>query len=243
MSYKKNASVNLARTWEAWKGEGRVGDDIVSSFIISEIPDMYGLKELFDVFKEFGLVVEVVIPPRREKRGKRFGFVRFWKVKKERMLSVKLDNIFIEGKKIHANIPKFHRQEAVTVRHQPSLVLKPNHKFGNTNVVGSGFRRFNTYAQVVNNWRNMQKETLDKAQHPSECGKGAINLKLDFAHRHFKIEDADLSSFNKAFIGVVEEVGMSYNIQEAFNMEGFFRVKATPLVRIYVCWKKWRLGK
>lgn len=68
---------------------------------------------MFDLFKEFGLMVEVVIPPRRDKYGKRFGFVRFRKVSDESMLGVKLYNIFIKGKKIYANVSKFQRGKGV----------------------------------------------------------------------------------------------------------------------------------
>lgn len=35
--------------------------------------------------------------------------------------------------------------------------------------------------------------------------------------------------FKKAYVGVVEKAGSTYNIQEAFNIEGFFGIKITPL--------------
>lgn len=62
---------------------------------------------MFELFKEFGLVAKVVIPPKRDKRGKVYRFVRFMNVTDERILVVKLDNIFIKAKKIHANVPRF----------------------------------------------------------------------------------------------------------------------------------------
>ncbi|CAK8568344.1 unnamed protein product [Lathyrus sativus] len=64
---------------------------------------------MFDVFTEFGLVLEVYMPTRRDKRGKRFGFVRFRKVLDVRVLATKLDSIFILGKKIHVNLQRFVR--------------------------------------------------------------------------------------------------------------------------------------
>lgn len=88
-----------------------VEEELTSSFFTTEFPEEFGPKELFEIFKDFGLVVEVVIPPRRDKRGKWFRFVRFQKVRDEIILYVKLDNIYLNGKKIYANIPKFHRRE------------------------------------------------------------------------------------------------------------------------------------
>lgn len=55
--------------------------------------------------------MEVVIPPRRNKFGKHFGFARFKGVEDEILLAVKLGDIFIDGKKIHANRPRFSRNE------------------------------------------------------------------------------------------------------------------------------------
>lgn len=43
-----------------------------------------------------------------------------------------------------------------------------------------------------------------------------------------------MTRFERAFMGMVVNVGMIYNIQEAFNGEGYFRVKATFL-RAYLC--------
>lgn len=37
------------------------------------------------------------------------------------------------------------------------------------------------------------------------------------------------SEFNKAYVGVVENPGMTYNILEIFNIEFYFSLKVTPL--------------
>lgn len=52
-------------------------------------------------------MAEVVISPRMNKLGRRFGFARFREVEDVIMLVVRLDNIMIDGKKIHANPPRF----------------------------------------------------------------------------------------------------------------------------------------
>lgn len=59
-----------------------------------------------------GEVAEVVIPLKRNKYDKRFGFARFKGVVDERSLAVKQDNIMIDGKKIYANQPRFSRLES-----------------------------------------------------------------------------------------------------------------------------------
>lgn len=55
--------------------------------------------------------------------------------------------------------------------------------------------------------------------------------------------------FEKAYVGVVQTVGMMYNFQEYFHTEGYFKVKSTPLeaniclleekeVRLKLWWRK-----
>lgn len=84
-------------------GEGKS----LSSFFFTEFLDSFDRKDMFKVFKEYELVMEVFIPSRRDRCGKRYGFVRFRKVVDKRIMAVKLDSIHIQGKKIFANISRF----------------------------------------------------------------------------------------------------------------------------------------
>lgn len=72
--------------------------------------------ELFELFSCNGNIVEVAISLRRNRFGKRFGFARFSEVESLRLLAVKLDNIQILGKKIHANLPRFDRRSPIAMR-------------------------------------------------------------------------------------------------------------------------------
>ncbi|KAI5411675.1 hypothetical protein KIW84_056664 [Lathyrus oleraceus] len=91
--------------------------------------------DIYKVFKEYGDVDEVVVLAKRNKRGKKFGFVRFFEKSKKEV--------------IH---------------------LEYNHE-----------------------------------------------------------EEEFWKRFNNAFMGEVENVGMTYNIQYLFQKEGFFCIKVTPL--------------
>lgn len=54
--------------------------------------------------------MEIVIPSKRNKFEKRFGFARFQEVGDERVFAVKLDNVLIDGRKIHDNPSRFERK-------------------------------------------------------------------------------------------------------------------------------------
>lgn len=53
----------------------------------------------------------MIIPPKRNAGGKRYGFVRFLNVKDDRLLTTKLETIFLGGRKIFSNIPRFQMKE------------------------------------------------------------------------------------------------------------------------------------
>ncbi|XP_058742327.1 uncharacterized protein LOC131614792 [Vicia villosa] len=65
--------------------------------------------ELFYEFKAFGEIMEFVIPPKKDKYGRRYGFVRFVNVPDVKSLEIKLDNMFLDGRKLHVNLTRFNR--------------------------------------------------------------------------------------------------------------------------------------
>lgn len=65
---------------------------------------------MYEDFKLYGDIDGVVIPNKRDVRGMRYGFVRFFNVLSERMLATKLDNIFMGKRKLFVTIPRFQRK-------------------------------------------------------------------------------------------------------------------------------------
>nr|GEY40704.1 nucleotide-binding alpha-beta plait domain-containing protein [Tanacetum cinerariifolium] len=75
---------------------------ISTSVFVTNFPDGYGAKDLWNTCKLYGHVVDVFIPDRRTKEGKRFGFVCFIKKVKE---FASLTNLkVVLGKEGYANI-------------------------------------------------------------------------------------------------------------------------------------------
>lgn len=68
-------------------------------------------KDIYDLFMKHIDIIEIMIPPKRNIFGRRFRFTRFKKVEDEKLLAIRMDNIFIDNKKIHVNIPRFQRIE------------------------------------------------------------------------------------------------------------------------------------
>lgn len=210
----------------------RTSGSEITMFFFTEVPDQYGAKEMYNIFKEYGHIDEVIFPPRRDKRRKRFGFVRFFNVLDEILLAIKLDNIIIESRKIHENLQRFIRERVggagdmkdQTIKRTTPAKWEVTHtsypmnrwnRDGQKNVgVQNGFQR-RSYAQTVRG----EQEDIGKKQ----------LRKILFAHLEHDMEEEDMIRFHKDFMGVVENPGDTYNIQERFNKEGYFGIKVAPM--------------
>ncbi|XP_058775700.1 uncharacterized protein LOC131649953 [Vicia villosa] len=211
------------------------GEEVLS-FFFSEFPEEYGAKEMFEIFADFGLVVEVVIPPKRDKRGKRYGFVRFRKVRDARLLEAELDNICIKDKKIHANVPRFQRGGGHTGDKgrddigRGGEISKPEWRI----LARDNTKSFQAMTAKTNGGGYAEVVKRNKAQHPGlqnqkNQGWNHKELKPKFAHLQFNMEESEMKRFAEAFVGVVEVPGSTYNIQGALHAEGHFSIKATQM--------------
>lgn len=53
--------------WDSKKGKEGEADEEICSFFFSEFPEEYNAKEMFEIFIDFSIVVEVVILSKRDK--------------------------------------------------------------------------------------------------------------------------------------------------------------------------------
>ncbi|GKD76161.1 nucleotide-binding alpha-beta plait domain-containing protein, partial [Tanacetum coccineum] len=83
---------------------------ISTSVFVTNFPDGYGAKDLWNTCKLYGHVVDAYIPDRRSKTGKRFGFVQFIKVFDVDRLVNNLYTVWVGRNKLHANVARFQRE-------------------------------------------------------------------------------------------------------------------------------------
>lgn len=84
----------------------------VTSFYFTRFPEDATKKDLWHHFKQAGDVREIFISRKRNKNGRKYGFVRFKGVEEVHKLERKLDNIIFGGLKMYVNIPKFGRAKS-----------------------------------------------------------------------------------------------------------------------------------
>lgn len=192
-------------------------------------------------FSYYGEAIEVVIPPKRDALGRRFGFVRFRSVSDPRMLAIKLDNILIGSSKIHVNIPRFRRdwnEKNVRSTKVRSIPLKSQAAIPKGL---NGWKR-KMDPKAVNAWKKkedgingrveqiQQRRTWQpKVQNNPLPPKIVYHRKIDLSEICYNVDEEKMLKFNKMYVGVVKIPGSSYSIQEWLNVNGVFSIRVTPL--------------
>ena len=120
---RTQANGGKGRRQQSSRRNWREGVDI-TSFYFTRFPEEVTEAELWTHFRQWGEVKEIFIPNRRNKEGRRYGFVRLKGIADTRSVERDLDNSFIRGLKLHVNIPKYGRGEAMKDQTQHKLVYK-----------------------------------------------------------------------------------------------------------------------
>jgi hypothetical protein len=94
------------------KNSNKKKHENLTTYFFTDFPKTFGAKAMFNAFQYYGDIVEVVIPAKRDKGGRRFGFARFDQVRDVRGFEQELDKITIRRDKISINLSRFHRFDA-----------------------------------------------------------------------------------------------------------------------------------
>ncbi|GJU24563.1 RNA-directed DNA polymerase, eukaryota, nucleotide-binding alpha-beta plait domain protein [Tanacetum coccineum] len=96
---------------------------ISRSIFVTNFPDSTTAKDLWKICQGYGSVVDVFIPNRKSKAGKRFAFVRFIRVGNIERLVDNISTLWIGRMHLQANVVRFERPPINTAR--PSFPSKP----------------------------------------------------------------------------------------------------------------------
>lgn len=163
--------------------------------------------DLYHEFKDIREIDEVFIPSKRTRWWKKYGFVRFFNVSDKKLLETKMGNIFLDGKKIFVNLPKFERKNITRKLKGPSISGKINHFLsGSMEGVkgGSNVVKGVSFAQML---------------------KGETSMVV----REYVSEEEDRRRLEKVFVREVVIPGTETFMQDQFHSEGFLGITVTPL--------------
>ncbi|GKF42327.1 RNA-directed DNA polymerase, eukaryota, nucleotide-binding alpha-beta plait domain protein, partial [Tanacetum coccineum] len=94
---------------------------ISSSVYVTNFPDSTSSRDLWKVCSDYGTVVDVFIPFKKSKAGKKFAFVRFIKVIDLERLVENLNTVWIGRFHLYANRVRFERPAKRSHKPCPNL--------------------------------------------------------------------------------------------------------------------------
>ncbi|MCI19946.1 endonuclease/exonuclease/phosphatase family protein, partial [Trifolium medium] len=84
-------------------------DQISTSFFVTNFPEDLGWGDLWKLFARYGSVIDVFIPKKVDKWGRKFAFVKFKEVRDLEELSRKLEDVWSGNFKLRVNRARFRK--------------------------------------------------------------------------------------------------------------------------------------
>ncbi|GKV33853.1 hypothetical protein SLEP1_g42303 [Rubroshorea leprosula] len=192
---------------------------------------------MWRTFLEFGRVYDIYSPNRKSRNGSKFGFVRFLDVKNKKELERHLDQIWIGGRKLWVNIPRYNEEMNEKGEKRNKQVLETR-------------TQYRSYAEVVNDQgkNRVYEERKFQSNEDQSGGRGRsrsrsrpgnrskrnrkiwqqIGKREDWSGIEYNVKSEDYSWLDGCYVGTAHSVEMVRNLQEKFYMEGYFscRIRA-----------------
>ncbi|GJX99894.1 RNA-directed DNA polymerase, eukaryota [Tanacetum coccineum] len=189
---------------------------ISKSVFITNFPDHTRAKDLWELCNAYGSVVDVYIPFKKSKAGKRFAFIRFIKVNNFERLIQNLCTIWIGSFRLHANLVRFQRE------HVP--MVSPLNKETNSGT----FKKNISKSSCMGNSRGSFASIL----------KGGTQDQLFYAPSSpaLVLDDSCLNErdFSNSLMGQVKDVSSIPNLYIILSKEGFHDTKISYLGGLWV---------
>ncbi|GKA77091.1 nucleotide-binding alpha-beta plait domain-containing protein [Tanacetum coccineum] len=212
---------------------------ISTSIFVTNFPELFSAKDLFQSCKQYGHVVDTFIPNKRSKAGKRFGFVRFINVFNDERLVNNLCTIWNDRLKLHANIARFNRAplKESNIREKEGGKHKT---YSNAPSKDNGFMaESNSFAQVVKGGSmsgNTECDSIPAIDLDDEClySKDVANSLMGRVKDFFSLSNLKIALTNEGF----DDINIRY-MGELWVMLEFASCKSKDLFRSNVGAGSW----
>lgn len=146
--------------------------------------------------------------------------MRYFNVKGCRLLATKLDTVFMEGRKLFANISRFQRKVSITGKHRDSGFNKRQKE----RKYEPSFTHDRRDYGVVNG-----RSFLEATMNMDKGNNIATSYVGPRKHLSFKAGEESIRNYEKLFIGIIKDPGNLCNMKKVFHEEGIFSIRVTSL--------------
>ncbi|GKU89866.1 hypothetical protein SLEP1_g3943 [Rubroshorea leprosula] len=210
-------------------GYGKGVLERATPFFFTNFPEDWEMGDMWRVFIKFGRVIQVFIAKKRDRKGRRFGFVRFLDLKDTKAVEYQLNQIQFGQQTLQANLARFSMDDAHKRReenkahedlHQRNIGVKEVQK-----------DRSQSYADVVKSKQGgTERMTRPHWEWKSSKQEGAKKTEGEQWYGiEVKAEDEDIRRLENSFVGQSKCPEIISTLQDKFAMEGYFSAKITPM--------------
>nr|GEY59203.1 RNA-directed DNA polymerase, eukaryota [Tanacetum cinerariifolium] len=187
---------------------------ISTSIFVTNFSEYAKAKDLWNVCKQYGHVVDAFIPSRRSKKGKRFGFIRFIRVLDVDRLVSNLCTIRIGDHRLYANVARFQRSSVPNNSKQTHQNRDPVFKNKEVNI-NSGHRADQTsYVHAV----------TGKAKSTEDCEPVMVLDEARLNHQEYSL----------GLLGKVKEFSILANVKVVLGSEGFSDIELNYMEGLWI---------
>nr|GEZ50139.1 DIE2/ALG10 family [Tanacetum cinerariifolium] len=189
---------------------------ISKSVFVTNFPDNFGPHDLSKLCEAYGKVVDVFIPNRKSKAGKRFAFVRFIRVSNVDRLIGSLCTLWVGRFHLHANAVRYERPSKP---HNPVKNSLPLDKFkagtyANNSLPSDKFKA-GTYANVVKDIHAPPRHVTHSFNNPEVVLDDSCFVEHDLSCH---------------VTGKVKELGSIQNLSSILAKEGFLEAATNDFI-------------
>ncbi|GKV50169.1 hypothetical protein SLEP1_g56882 [Rubroshorea leprosula] len=196
----------------------------LTTFFFYNFTEELEAKFLWNCFQMYGKVVDVYVPSKRDKRGKRFGFVQMAGVKNELQMERQLNTMWIGSYKMKVKIAEDRQRKPAQSRKLQGAVKE----YGSTSKMNRLVQPGQSYAQVVKGkGKKVEKAQIqpqDKDEDKDEVNKRAEeNMVVEYTPT-----GEELQWLEGGMVAVVRSLGLISEIQEHIGIDGG-SISLTPI--------------
>ncbi|GLT31165.1 hypothetical protein SLA2020_059220 [Shorea laevis] len=198
-----------------------------TTFFFYNFPEELEAKFLWNCFQMYGKVVDVYLPSKRDKRGKRYGFVRLTGVKNEIQMEMRLNEIWIGSYKMRVKIAN-DRQRKTAMPRKIQGAVKNN---GSTRIMNRLVQPGQSYAQAVKSKGksvNKASEQIQEKDYEAASDKEKGKIRLQESMEREKTEEIiefiptgeELQWLEGGMVAVMKSMASVTEIQEQLDADG-----------------------
>ncbi|GKD50747.1 RNA-directed DNA polymerase, eukaryota, reverse transcriptase zinc-binding domain protein [Tanacetum coccineum] len=207
---------------------------ISTSIFVTNFPEHFSSRDLWRVCADYGKLIDVYIPNKRSKLGKRYGFVRFINIKEVDRLIKNLCTIWVGRLRLHANVVRFQRPYLNHGRKDTGINVEKRNsqvKFGSSGFSGNS----NSYAFAVKQGTLDKKVEETKPVSVALAVEGFENIKINYMGGFWvmiEFQSVTLKEKFKAHVGVGSWFFEIIQASNSFHVDGrvtWVNIEGIPL--------------